>query len=402
MSSMRFKNKSWFRRYRDNHGQEREMRLPFGKGQKRLAEIRMAELDAKDARVRDGLERIEEKLTLAELWRRFEPIARQKRSWKSIEGRWRNHILPALGAMDIHAIEPADIEALMAKKEAGGLSPQTAEHIRVHLAAAYTFAIRKLRIFRGENPARIADRPIIPPPRILFLDVESMDRLLAAVPERWAGIFAVSAYTGMRKGEVLGLQLGDVDLGRSKLYVGRSYDQKTTKGNKGRMVGFPPPLLPHLRRAMARALGLGSTWLFGDRAGKVRTQDTKLTEVLRKALKAAGIEAPAGFSYKSLRSSFATHLAETTGDLQAVQMQLGHSSPTLTAKHYAVARDRHLVAQVARLPYGLQPSAEGIGVTKGIGVTRAEDLIITPIPAHAQPTNVVDPDQTQPASTEPS
>lgn len=381
----------WTIRYRDASGRLREKTTPYGKHEKRAAQKYMADFMAQQSRVRDGLERAVERMTLAELWQRYEPVGRQKRSWKSIEGRWKKHINPILGGRQIHAIEPADIETLMAKKMAAGLSPQTAEHLRVLLSSMYTYAIKKLRVMRSENPARIADKPSIPPPRIRFLDPISLEMLLTAVPPKWAGIFAVSAYTGMRKGEVLGLRLGDVDLGRMVIWVWRSYDKNTTKGGKGRRIGFPPVLIPHLRAAMARAVELNSEWLFPDRRGEVRGPDTKLTNVLRRAMAQAGITAPSGFSYKDLRSTFATHLAEATGDLRVVQKQLGHSSPALTDKHYAFARDRHLVEQVARLPYGPNRDSQGHPGEAGN---------ITPMLSHSHPTNVADPDQTQPSPTE--
>jgi integrase len=387
MYSLRFRGRNWYARFRDGHGRRVEKKLPFGKDQKKLAQGYANDLATQAQRVRDGLERATEKLTLDDLWRRFSPGARHKRSWASIRGRWERHIQPELGHKQLHAIEPADVEALTARLMADGYSPQTAEHVRVLLSSMYTFALRKLRVLKGENPARIAERPKIPPPRIRFLDHESLRRLLAAVPEQWAGIFAVSAYTGLRKGEVLGLKLGDVDLGRNLLWVWRSYDRSTTKGNKGRVVAFPPALAAHLRKAMAQAVDLQSTWLFprleegsskrkggAAKKGEARGSDTKLTNVLREALRTAGIQAPDGFSYKDLRSTYATHLAELTGDLRVVQKQLGHSSPALTDKHYAFVRDRLLVDQVARLPYGN--------------------------PAHPEPPKPAEPDQTQPTTAE--
>lgn len=393
--SLRLRGGRWYARYRDGNGRLREKRLHFTKDEKRKAQIYASELVSQASRVRDGLERATERITLSELWDRYRPIARKKGSWKSILGRWNNHIQPVLGKKQIDTLEAADIEALCAEVEEkpgrtkGKLSGQTAEHVRVDLSSMLSFAIRKLRVLRRENVARIAARPKIPPPRPRFIDALSLEMLLAKVPKQWAGIFAVSAYTGLRKGEVLGLQLGDIDLGRNLIWVWRSYDKNTTKGGKGRVVAFPPVLAQHLREAMAVAVEAESQWLFPRvhegsskrKAGKAQRggpmgPDTKLTNVIRKALADAGIKAPAGFSYKDLRSTYGTHLAEATGDLRIVQRQLGHSSPVTTERHYAFARDRHMADQVARLPFG--------------------NL------AHRLPTNPADPDQTQPTPPEPS
>lgn len=53
-------------------------------------------------------------------------------------------------------------------------------------------------------------------------------------------LFALLAYTGLRRGEALGLRWSDVDLGRRMITVRRSYDGQT-KSSKHRVVPVESP-----------------------------------------------------------------------------------------------------------------------------------------------------------------
>src|SRR6266568_499677 len=61
---------------------------------------------------------------------------------------------------------------------------------------------------------------------------------------------------------------------------------------------------------------------------------------------------PKAMRFYDLRSTFATHLAERTGDIHMAQKLLGHSSPTITAAIYAGIRDDHAQAAVNQLRFG--------------------------------------------------
>jgi integrase len=52
----------------------------------------------------------------------------------------------------------------------------------------------------------------------------------------------VLAYTGLRRGELMALRWGDIDLLAGTLRV----DHRTAKGRKGRLIPIPPPLVDHL------------------------------------------------------------------------------------------------------------------------------------------------------------
>ncbi len=45
-----------------------------------------------------------------------------------------------------------------------------------------------------------------------FLHAEEVPRVLNALSDRWRPLFATAIFTGMRRGELLGLRRSDVDL----------------------------------------------------------------------------------------------------------------------------------------------------------------------------------------------
>ena len=75
--------------------------------------------------------------------------------------------------------------------------------------------------------------------------------MLANVPDRWRCLFAAALYTGMRKGELLGLRKEDVDLGARLITIRRSHDRDTTKGGHADAVPIAAELAPYLEVAMA-------------------------------------------------------------------------------------------------------------------------------------------------------
>lgn len=136
---------------------------------------------------------------------------------------------------------------------------------------------------------------------------------------------------GLRLGEGLRLQTGDIDAGRQRVHI------RNAKGNKDRFVPLPVNTLKVLRRfwsihkhpvyifpSRKRALKnvlLVNTHL--DRGG-VQTAMAKVVEQL-------GINKK--ISCHSLRHSFATHLLEAGVDLLELQKILGHVSVITTARY---------------------------------------------------------------------
>lgn len=135
------------------------------------------------------------------------------------------HVVPRLGLTPLQKLRPAHLNKMYAElleegrvDRNGGLAPKTVNYVHVILHRALRDAVRWNLLQR--NVATQAD-----PPRsrrkelqtwtqsevLRFLDQIGGDRLYAA--------YLLSVITGMRRGEVLGLRWGDIDLdlGRAQI-----------------------------------------------------------------------------------------------------------------------------------------------------------------------------------------
>lgn len=141
--------------------------------------------------------------------------------------------------------------------------------------------------------------------------------------------------SGIRVGELVALDLDDVDEGRRLLRV-------IGKGDKQRSVPYGAPAESALRvylteaRPLLRTGGSGPALLLGARGGRVDPREVRRV-VHRLAGQVAG--AP-DVGPHALRHSAATHLLEGGADLRAVQELLGHASVATTQLYTHVSPER--------------------------------------------------------------
>ncbi|GAA1179596.1 tyrosine recombinase XerC [Corynebacterium glaucum] len=139
--------------------------------------------------------------------------------------------------------------------------------------------------------------------------------------------------TGMRVGELTGLEVGDVDFGRNLAKV-------TGKGNKQRVVPFGAPaeraVKAWLDGGRPELAEEGEVALFVGSRGK-RIDPRQVRRVVERAAQRAGA---ADVTPHSMRHSAATHLLEGGADLRVVQELLGHSSLQTTQIYTHVSAQR--------------------------------------------------------------
>lgn len=143
--------------------------------------------------------------------------------------------------------------------------------------------------------------------------------------------------TGIRVGELCGLDLGDVDAERRVVRV-------LGKGDKERTVPYGVPAADALERwltigrpSLATALS-GPALLLGKRGGRIGQRQVRT--VVHEAVGA--VPGAPDLAPHGLRHTAATHLLEGGADLRVVQEVLGHSSLATTQlyTHVSVARLR--------------------------------------------------------------
>jgi integrase len=160
----------------------------------------------------------------------------------------KHHLLPALGDMRMDAIKMDRIEQLKASLLAKGLGRKRVNNILAVLGKMLRYA-HEIELIESVPRVKLLK---LPPQQFDFLTFEELSRLLGAVTddlERRA-LFLLGSDAGLRQGEIVALEWGDLDLVAGTLTVRRSSWHGivgTTKSGRERKV----PLTQAFRRHCA-------------------------------------------------------------------------------------------------------------------------------------------------------
>lgn len=164
-------------------------------------------------------------------------------------------------------------------------------------------------------------------------DATAADRRKTAVALRDTAMLELLYATGMRVGELVGLDLTDIDEDRQTLLV-------HGKGSKDRTVPYGNPAQQALSAWLdegrpvlcARGHGKVPAVFLGTRGGRI--DERQVRRVVHEKARAAGVP---DISPHALRHSAATHMLDGGADLREVQELLGHSSLATTQKYTHVS-----------------------------------------------------------------
>lgn len=180
---------------------------------------------------------------------------------------------------------------------------------------------------RDEIPERIT---YARQPRTLpeVLSAGEVVRFLEAVPSLRTRVALTTAYAaGLRASEAVSLKVANIDSGRMVIRVQQG------KGGKDRYVMLSAQLLGILRTYWR--LARPKDWLFPGRDPVNPIEVNVLHAACRSACAASGLAKRV--TVHTLRHSFATHLLESGTDIRIIQVLLGHSNLSSTARYTHVS-----------------------------------------------------------------
>lgn len=273
-------------------------------------------------------------------------------------------LLDEMGHLPLDKIGPRQIEGFKARRKKDGVGPKTINEELAILSKILGYAEEI-----GDLPASPPKirRLKVQPPSFDFLDLEEGERLLEAArgaADPWSAMVPTAMMSGLRLGELRGLQWDDVDLVAARLTVQRAADDcgelHPPKSGRSRVVDLP-------RRAVAVLRGhkhLRGSFVFCREDGSMLTRwlceakvkggpsDGPLAKICRKAgLRRVG--------WHVLRHSYASHLVMRGANLIEVKELLGHSSLSMTMR-YAHLSPNARKAAVALLEGALEGHYRGI------------------------------------------
>src|SRR5579863_190484 len=239
-------------------------------------------------------------------------------------------IIPFFRKFPVHKITSHDIEQFKASLIKKGLSNKTInDHLGVLgkcLATAYEWM--------ELETASPKVKPLkCPPPRTDYLSAEECQLLLANSEGVIQEMLLTALRTGMRQGEIKGLQWNSIEWGNQNVLVRDSQcDSRqtltSTKSNRERHI----PLDIDVYNMLLRRKEV-TGYVFLDADGKPFTHK-RLTSQLARVCKKAGLRR---ITWHRLRHTFASHLAMKGVPLNTVQSLLGHSTISTTMRYAHVA-----------------------------------------------------------------
>jgi len=323
------------------------------------------------------------------------------------EGVLRLHVYPRFGEKAFTEVRREDIRMLVADLVVQGKSRGLIKHVVAPIRGVFNEAIEAgLQL---PNPAARIGRFLRdrgdPAHRIDPLTAEEEARLLGTARHAYPRHFSLllcALRTGMRLGELLGLQWGDIDFQGRFIEVRRSLVEggriELPKNGKIRRVDLSLLLGETLEKLRVRraeeALAKGwkqvPAWVFCNEEGRPIWKSDFERRVFHKALEKAGLRR---IRFHDLRHTFASRLLQNGESIVYVKDQLGHHSIKVTVDVYghlvpgankaAVDRlDQQALAAMAAFearnpaqpPRNLEPSEHTRGVTDR-SVTPRQDLV---------------------------
>jgi integrase len=257
-----------------------------------------------------------------------------------------NHIYPLMGSRPITEISRRDCRQLIAATRDKGLRITTVRGIIRTLSAVLAQAVEDE--YLSANPAlslrKYLRRGDDPEPSIDPLTRDEAEHLVATAAQHsptWHPWVLCALRTGLRAGELLALQWGDLDWHGRYINVQRNLVRgtlTTPKNHQRRRVDLSPQLRAVLRlwrrRQSARWLEHGlprPEWVFASALGTPFDESN-----VRKAF--CGILDKAGLRRRGphqMRHTFASLLLQAGEPITYVSRQMGHKDSAITLRVYA-------------------------------------------------------------------
>jgi integrase len=262
------------------------------------------------------------------------------------------HLKPTLGNIKISKLQPFQLQEYYAQKlesgklEGGGLSTQSVKHHHRLISKVLKDAVKWQFIIRNIAEA-------VSPPKTKKVEIKTWDNeqvkafLEAAKNSPYHPIFLTTIYTGMRRGEVLGLRWQDIDFENYILYVRQTLQEvkkvglifKEPKSGKSRSITITQSLIQEFKKVykqhLENKLLFGSEYndldlIFAQKNGKP-IQPTEMHRNYRRIIQSSGLPY---IRFHDLRHTHATLMLQQGIHPKVVSERLGHSTIGITMDTY--------------------------------------------------------------------
>ncbi|TYO97047.1 tyrosine-type recombinase/integrase [Desulfallas thermosapovorans] len=278
-----------------------------------------------------------------------------------------SRILPAMGHMKLESIKPFHImqfyenlqeSGIREDGKEGTLSPTTILHHHRLLVTIFNAAVKWQILLT--NPAARVEAPKVPRKPAACYDENDIAALLEALDSeelKHRVLVYIALFTGLRRGEIMGLEWQDVDFDNSLLHVRRSSQYLPGQGSitkepknetSKRVISIPSFVMALIKQYKTQQsqerLKLGDLWQGSDRL--FTTWDGKPghpewpSQWFSKFIKKHKLP---HLPFHGLRHTAATMLINQNIPLKNISGRLGHANPATTGaiySHYLQSADK--------------------------------------------------------------
>ncbi|MFI1951987.1 tyrosine-type recombinase/integrase [Streptomyces xinghaiensis] len=371
------KGKRWQVRWRGVDGQQRKENFD----KRAQADTRAATVEADLARglYVDPAAGRESFRAVGERWRTS--AVHRPATAERVERALRNHVYPAFGDRPIASVRPSEVQTWI-KGRAQVLAPSTLKVVYAYLVTIFRTAVRDRII--AANPCDGIKPPAKRRKEIIPLHPDAVGALAEAAPVWYRALIVLGAASGLRQGELFGLEVGDVDFLRREVHVrqqlvgpdgGEPYLGEPKTHESYRTVPLAKQAVEALSLHLARFPARETKIEDRTNPRKPRTRAAELlflsernepfrrgawsrtwAVAVRNANKALGerhaaaharwvkrgrqgqepelVQVPKGASMHDLRHFYASLLIRHREDVKTVQRRLGHAKPSITLDTY--------------------------------------------------------------------
>lgn len=283
----------------------------------------------------------------------------------------RLYLAPKLGHVKLRDLRAVHVQRMINELTAGERSNTTVERVHACLCSALARATKRGLIAYNAAARTLVDLPPTTKPQVHPWTAEELGVFLDSISvHRMGALFEVIAYTGMRRGEAMGVRWSDVDFARRELTVrqqikeprnrrpacpvcgvvhpGAEFDTPKSKGRDGIPIELDDAtigaLLAHKLHQDAERAEWGDAYVDHDLVFARESGDPLNTNMVHKTFHHLIDKAKLRrIRLHDLRHGHASLMLAAGVELELVSKRIGHSSTTITADMY-----QHLLPGVSR------------------------------------------------------
>ncbi len=286
------------------------------------------------------------------------------------------HIIPGIGDIKLMELQTKDIQKLyndciangradkvknkvtgeMEKKQ-GGLAPKTVRYIHTILHSSLDQAVKEKLI--SNNASEAVKLPKNPKKEMKVLEIKSIEIFLNTAKtrkhyQRYYPAYLLELYTGMRRGELLGIRWKDCNFKENKIKIVQQLvkvgtenkiRELKTESSQNRVISIPDEVVMALKEHKANQTGylkdigyndiqikehLNSGLMFISETGGL-IQPRNFVRNFKGCLKTAKLPE---VRFHDMRHTFALLTLQAGGDIKTLQNDLGHESIQTTLDKY--------------------------------------------------------------------